>query len=288
MINSLVILNYNSADLTKKLIQKCINYKTINYIIIVDNNSSDNSIEILKELSFDKIHLINNNVNSGYARGNNIGLKYAEEKLKSDFVIVANPDIDINESTIIECLNVIGENSNCAIVAPKIKNINCFGNVAWKLSSYKNELFSLFYITNKLFNKNLTYKKEELEKNQMVVDVLPGSLLIMKISLMKNIDYFDENTFLYCEEKILAQKLRRFGYNKILVNTCSYIHEHGTIIKKEYKSKMKQYRILYDSKKYYLEKYIGCSKMQLFIFEVFSKVSILEKYIIEQLQRLKF
>lgn len=288
MINSLVILNYNSADLTKKLIQKCINYETINYIIIVDNNSSDNSVDVLKELSFDKIHLINNNVNSGYARGNNIGLKYAEEKLKSDFVIVANPDIDIDESTIIECLNVISENSNCAIVAPRINNINCYGNVAWKLATYKNEIFSLFYITNKFLNKSLQYADKEIEGDIAIVDVLPGSLLIMNMKLIEKVGYFDENTFLYCEEKILAKRLIRAGYNEILVNTCSYIHEHGAIINKEYKSKIKQYRILYNSKKYYLEKYIGCSKLQLFIFEVFFKVSILEKYIIEQLQKLKF
>lgn len=285
---SFLILNYNSYELTLKLINEIKNYKLIDHIIVVDNNSSNIEKEKLNNLVDDKIIKIFNNENYGYAYGNNIGLKYANEQLKSDFVIVANPDISVEEDALKECIKVIKKNNNCAVSAPRIKNINCYGNVAWKLATYKNEIFSLFYITNKFLNKSLQYADNEIEGDIEIVDVLPGSLLIMNMKLIEKVGYFDENTFLYCEEKILAQKLRRVGYNKILVNTCSYIHEHGAIISKEYKSKIKQYRILYDSKKYYLEKYIGCSKMQLFIFEVFFKMSILEKYIIEQLQRLKF
>lgn len=280
---SFLILNYNSYELTLKLINEIKNYKLIDYIIVVDNNSSNIEKEKLNNLVDDKIIKIFNNENYGYAYGNNIGLKYANEQLKSDFVIVANPDISVEEDTLKECIKVIKKNNNCAVSAPRIKNINCYGNVAWKLATYKNEIFSLFYITNKFLNKSLQYADNEIEGDIEIVDVLPGSLLIMNMKLIEEVGYFDENTFLYCEEKILSQKLKSKGYINILVNDYTYIHEHGVIIKKEFKSKLKQYKILNESKKYYIAQYLKCNNIQIAIFSILSKISIIEKYLIEKI-----
>lgn len=282
---SFLILNFNSFQLTKVLIDKIKNYDLINEIIVVDNNSNDDSIMNLKKINNNKVKCIFNKENLGYSKGNNIGLKYAIEKLKSDYIIVANPDIQVEENVLMECIKVLELNEEYAISAPTIKNINSKGDIAWKIPNYHNDLFSLFYITNKLLNKNLLYKNNEFNKDITEVEVLPGSLLVMKSNLIADIGYFDENVFLYCEERILSSKLKKKGYKSLLLNKYSYIHEHGSIIKKQLNSKIKQYKILNKSKRYFLLEYKKVGFIKIKMFDIMVQMSLMEKYAIDSLRK---
>ena len=70
----LVVLNYNDAITVKEYLNKVIQYKSVNHIVVVDNSSSDNSYIQLKQLQSDKVHVIQTMENGGYAKGNNIGI----------------------------------------------------------------------------------------------------------------------------------------------------------------------------------------------------------------------
>ena len=80
---SIIVLNWNGKDDTIECIQSLfkINYSNFD-IIIVDNGSTDNSVEIFKKEFTKKIHIIETKKNLGYAGGNNFGIKYAIENLK--------------------------------------------------------------------------------------------------------------------------------------------------------------------------------------------------------------
>ncbi|EOU1714851.1 glycosyltransferase family 2 protein [Clostridium perfringens] len=277
---SLVILNYNSYKLTIKLAEKCEKYNIINQIIIVDNASTDVSLQYLEKIESKKIILIKNSKNSGYASGNNLGIKYAIKNFKSDFIIISNPDVYFKEESIKKCIEILQKNKINALIAPRIENLNCSGEVAWKLPMYKNDLLSLFYISNILNKKMEIYDIKEKNKEILEVDVLPGSLLVIKSNVIKDINYLDENTFLYCEERILGYKLKEKGYKTILLNSDTYIHEHGATIKKEIKSKINQYKILNKSKRYYLKKYLNKNKFELKIFDFLCEISYIEKKIL--------
>lgn len=279
---SFLILNFNCFKLTNSLIESIKYYDLIDNIIVVDNNSSDNSKEELRKINNNKVKFIFNNENFGYSKGNNIGLKYAVDILKSDYIIVSNPDIMVNEEALLKCIQAFDINDKYAIVAPTINNINSKGDIAWKIPNYYNDIFSLFYITNKLFNKNLLYKNSVFQKKFTEVEVLPGSLLVMKGSLMKEIGYFDENVFLYCEERILASKLKEKGYKSVLLNDYNYIHEHGSVIKKQLNSKIKQYKILNSSKRYFLVNYGNIGRVKIKIFDFMVRISLIEKYLIDK------
>lgn len=282
-MTSLVILNYNSANLVKKLVEKTSGFNIISKIIIVDNNSTDNSLEDLCDIQNEKVVIIENNINSGYARGNNIGIKYSIEKLGCDTVIIANPDVEFSETTVQKCIEKLYSSSDYAITVPKINNINCSGKIAWKLPNFGYDLLSLFYITNKIAEKIIDYKVSDLNKDEMEVDVIPGSLIIAKSSALVDIDFFDEGTFLYCEERILSYKIKERNYKILLLNNESYTHEHGSTIKKEISNKVKQYKILNNSKRHYLVNYLKINKIKLKVFDLLCRLSIIEKYVIELL-----
>ena len=95
----IVILNYNSYDFTCNLVRKCLTIKKIDKIVIVDNYSNDNFEDFCQTVEQDKIKYFKNISNSGYAIGNNIGLKYLVEE-GYDIGFIANPDTMFETNTI--------------------------------------------------------------------------------------------------------------------------------------------------------------------------------------------
>ncbi len=70
----IVILNYNDSETTVKLLDMIKEYKILESIVVVDNNSTDNSYEVLKKFENNKIKVIKSKINKGYGYGNNIRL----------------------------------------------------------------------------------------------------------------------------------------------------------------------------------------------------------------------
>ena len=111
-----VILNYNSHDLTIRLAEKVAEMTTVNAICVVDNNSKDNFEDVF---SHPKIHYIKNNKNSGYSAGNNVGLRYLIEKKGCDYVFIANPDVQFQDETVEAMLNAMKIHPQLAMVSTK-------------------------------------------------------------------------------------------------------------------------------------------------------------------------
>ena len=88
-----VILNYNDSENVIKLFNKIKDYKCLDEIIIVDNHSTDNSYERLKEIDNDKVRVVLTDHNGGYGYGNNEGMKIAFNTLNCDYSLIANPDV---------------------------------------------------------------------------------------------------------------------------------------------------------------------------------------------------
>lgn len=88
-----IILNYNDAPTTINLVDSIKDYTLIDYIVIVDNCSTDDSWEQMQRYKSDKIHVIKSPKNRGYGAGNNIGLRYSSDTLNADYSIIANPEI---------------------------------------------------------------------------------------------------------------------------------------------------------------------------------------------------
>lgn len=117
---AVVILNYNGYDLT---IESTNNFRKIGSelnIIIVDNCSKNDSLEKLKgAFSDDKnTHIIANDKNTGYASGNNVGLRYISDNLKQiKAVCISNPDIFVESASVLENLyNALLEDESLAVV----------------------------------------------------------------------------------------------------------------------------------------------------------------------------
>jgi GT2 family glycosyltransferase len=127
----IIILNYFTYDLTLKLLERLENLKYQNFfIVVVDNNSPNNSKEILinniiNQSKFsNEIYFIEAKKNGGYSYGNNIGIRKAF-KLGAKYILIINNDVDISNFNILKIMvNFCEKNEKVAMVGPKIVDSN--------------------------------------------------------------------------------------------------------------------------------------------------------------------
>ena len=117
----IIILNFNGRefilqclDSAKKLRADGYNLETL----VVDNVSTDDSVELIKQ-NYPDLRLLVNKENLGFAEGNNVGIRYALEN-GADFVLILNPDTIVDKDLVVQLIKVAKSNSKIGVVGPKI------------------------------------------------------------------------------------------------------------------------------------------------------------------------
>lgn len=275
---AIVIVNYNDYETTKTLLDNIKDYKCLNRIVVVDNNSTDNSYEMLKKLETKKIIILKNRKSKSYASGLNLGAKYLIKELESCNIIFSNSDIIIKqEEDLIKLSKDIGK-YNIGVVGPIIKEGSNF-NRGWPLSNVKEEiLYNLPWINRYFKKKYETYSESHYQEELAIVGAVSGCFFLVNSDLLKEIEFFDENTFLYYEEKILSRKIEKTAYQIAVDTTVQIIHNHSVTIDKA-ESRINKYKILKESQKYYVKNYLKAGLVEMFFLFVTNKLSLILLYI---------
>ncbi len=283
-----VILNYNDSETTIKLVDDiCLwNDNEFKYnIVIVDNRSTDESFNILfnKYVNDSLITVLQADKNGGYSYGNNLGAFYSIKHFSPDYIAICNPDIKVEQSTITKILNTFELDEKIAVVAPAMKKldgeaINCNSN---NIPTYKDDLVDCFasiypkLIKNKV-KENDVYKSCN---NLLVTQTVPGSFFLIKTKVFEEIKGFDDNVFLFCEERILGRKLLEKNYISISQTDITFIHEHSKTIRKNIDIINSQ-KILYQSRLYYEQNYNKVRCVSLLFLKLCMKISIAFLYML--------
>ena len=270
----IVILNYNSYDLTLKLVKNLETKIGIEKIIIIDNNSTNDSVNHLRNIKNKKIILIENKENRGYSAGNNIGIKYLIKNFESiKYIGILNPDIEIKEkNTFIELIEKLEKENKLGIISPLMLMNGKLDKklISWKLPQKFDNIFNCLGVTKKI--KDILDLKKEKE-------VIPGSFLFFSKETIQKINYLDEGTFLYYEENILAQKLKKIDKVMKVISDIEYNHIHS-IERNDIKRKLFHNKICFDSMIYYEKNYNQkYSKINIPIIKVLYYFRILEIFI---------
>jgi len=264
---SCIILNYNDPETTISLVHSILNYKTLDSIVIVDNCSTDDSALRLQALAGGKVHVISTERNGGYGYGNNQGIRYAHGTLHASHVLIANPDVKVTE----ECIQAMKDSflkiSRLGVAAAVTRDGT--GEVAlssWRLNGLVGDLLDTGLITRRIFASWLNDRPElkaDFKKERYVyVDAVLGSLFMADMNALMECGLYDEEVFLYYEEKILGFQMKKKGYGTILLLNQSYIHLHSVSINKNVKSILKKQTILHKSKLHYYKYYLGINRFQ--------------------------
>ena len=289
---AVVLLNYNSEEDLFISLKQINNQKNINLItIIIDNNSSEKTVKNIKKWSRNNIEKLNtfsknkldakilnseinkntkdtfiiyNNENRGYSAGNNIGIKLADY-LNVDAVLIANPDMRFeNEKYIYELSKTLFSNKKYLLASSKIIGLDGKDQSPLREASFYEEITWFRDLFPRIFKKTpyvLAYEKNKI----ITVPKVMGCCLLVKINFLREINYFDENTFLYSEEPILSAQVKQKGGKIVFNPIIEAIHAHDKSQKGNSSKSMLQF---IKSRKYYLKKYSGYSYLKLVLLTI--------------------
>ena len=249
-----IILNWNRSDLTISLVKNISNVENEVALrfIVVDNASSsehrntliefaninDWSIATETELQ-DSCLKTNQHIlllldkNYGYAKGNNFGLKLAQ-KLGYKYALISNNDVVVEKPVLKRLILAFNELESIAVVGPRVYRPNGERQGPYsKLNLYHYFFYPVFIpilwpmkkLVKKILSKKSISKKDEGTTRYCYS--LVGCFMLMDLDVIEKVGWFDENTFLYAEEDILAEKLERVGYKMAYVDSVYIKHMHG-------------------------------------------------------------
>lgn len=255
-----MILNYNDSDTVKQIVDHIYYYASFDYILIVDNCSSDESWNKILTYVDDRIIAVQTNYNGGYGYGNNYGIQYAKEILKCKFVLLSNPDVLFDENLVKGLLGAIRK-PDSAIASAIQHDINDIPikDVAWKIPTPIECALLQTGIGDKFFDTR--YKEVLNSGGTLEVECVPGALLMIDVDKFVEVGGYDEKMFLYCEEDTIAFRLKAKGYKTLLLCDKHYQHAHAVSINKSIKDKAKQMKLIFENRIYFMERYLKAPKV---------------------------
>lgn len=260
---SIIIVNYNTYELTKQTIEAVIGQDTnFEYeIILVDNASIDGSIQNLQEdfeelIVQEKLKVFRNGENLGFAKANNRGIAHAQ----GTYILLLNSDTEVGPNCLKKCVEQMEKDSNIGALGCKVVLANGTLDHACK-RGYLTPKASLYYflgLDKKNPEKYGQYQALYLAEDEVgEVECLTGAFMLMPKAVLDKVGVLDEDFFMYGEDIDLCYRIKEAGY-KIL-----YYPEVQTTHYKGGSSKKKRSKVIYDFhnamwifyKKHYYAKY---------------------------------
>ena len=229
---SIIIVNYNQKNLLKQCLRNIseADIKIDYEIIIIDNNSEDESKEFLAGLySEPNINIILNNTNNGFAMANNQGIRLSKYK----YVLSLNPDVIVQSGAIEKLYNFLETNSDTGIVAPQLLNPDktiqnsCCRFPKWYIPILRRTFLGKMPILKKELSKYLMLDFDHQQTRE--IDWAIGACLMIRKKMLNKIGLFDEKYFLYFEDVDLARRAWKADFKVHYYPTAVMFHFHQRV-----------------------------------------------------------
>ncbi len=225
MCVDIVIVNWNAGHLLYECVESIIHHggTSVSKIIVVDNNSSDDSIAFIDSLP--EVDLIQAHENLGFGKACNLGARHCD----SAFVLFLNPDARIYPHTLKSVLGFMGEtgNLNVGICGVQLENEN--GEIARSNSRFPSATGLLSHSAglSKLVPILGAPMSEWDHSSTKVVDQVIGAFFLVRRHLFDTLDGFDEQFFVYYEEVDFAFRAKRLGWSSVYYAGAKAFHFGG-------------------------------------------------------------
>ncbi|MDD5290571.1 MAG: glycosyltransferase family 2 protein [Patescibacteria group bacterium] len=241
MFFSIIITSFNTREILKNCLVSIFSScgRKDFEIIVVDNNSSDGSAEMLNADFGQRIKLIANKKNIGFGPANNQGAKIAS----GEYLFFLNSDTIIKEDILTPIKEFFLLNPEVGIIGP--------GLILPDGTSQKYA-YGRFPGLVGLLVRN-SGQEPEGNKSSFTVDWVSGAALAIRKNVWGKIGGFDENFFMYFEDIDLCKRAKNFGFKTVVLSSARLIHLGG----KSVKISVDRKKMYYDSQGYFFRKHYG-------------------------------
>ena len=210
-----VVLNWNAENETIECVRSLLNSTYNNLeIVIIDNASTDHSVEKFNKL-FPQVKLIVNSLNTGYAGGNNLGIKWALSK-NAEFVLILNNDVVVETTMIEKLVKGLQKNSKVGLITGKVY--------------YKEDTNRIFSGAGRFIrwrctgvNRGTLIGRTYLHDRECFVNYISGVLFLAKSEIFESIGLLDEKFFMYFEDLEFSMRVLK---NYLIAYTPDAIAYH--------------------------------------------------------------
>lgn len=268
---TVIIVNYNVEYFLQQClfsVRKAAELASIE-TIVVDNDSSDGSCEMVRKL-FPEVQLIANKDNLGFSKANNQAMRIS----KADYVLLLNPDTLVEEDTFQKCIEFMDAHPDAGGLG--VKMVDGRGHFLKEskrgLPTPMVAFYKIFGLSN-IFPKSKTFgqyhlghlSKDEISK----VDILAGAYMMMRKSVLDQVGLLDEDFFMYGEDIDLSWRIKLGGYENYYFPNTRIIHYKGESTKK---STVNYVMVFYNAMIIFAKKHF--SKSNASVFEVLIRLAI--------------
>lgn len=260
---SVVIVNYN----VKYFLEQCLYslQKSAEGIpvevIIVDNQSTDGSVDYLKS-RFPHVKFIINDSNLGFAKACNKGLEFAS----GEYILFLNPDTLLSENTLRCCTRFLDQNKETGAVG--VKMLDGAGRFLKESKrSFPSPLTSLYKLfgLSRLFPRSRIFSRYyagHLDENKNhEVDVLAGAFMMIRKEVLQKLGSFDQEFFMYGEDIDLSYRIQKAGYKNYYLAETEIIHFKGESTRR---GSFNYVRLFYTAMSIFVKKHYGGTKAGFF------------------------
>ena len=265
-----IVINYHSEEKKIGFVRTELAKIRSDYaVVIVDNGSTEFSRDRLLEAfrgADQYVFVVPSDENLGFAKGNNLGAEVARNQFSPDVLLFANNDIRLVDlDTVDRMAAKLMSLDDAGALGPKVVGLDGRLQSPEPFISFWDRHVALYWRSLFSAKPGKPFWEEYSQTAQEGFHYrISGSFFMVKAK-----DYFtcgkmDPNTFLYAEEMILSERLKRIGKKVYYYPEVSVVHEHGATTRKYY-DKVRIRELKYRSEKYYYKTYIGTPAWQFLI-----------------------
>lgn len=220
---SIIVVNYNTREITLQCIKSIEKYPLSQpfEVILVDNNSHDNSVSAFKELKIKnfKLKIIRNDANLGFAKANNQGIKIA----KGEYVLLLNSDTEVLKNSLNKYLEETEKLAEAGVVGCKLLN----SDKTVQESVFRFPSITRAFRQYMLGQKNILDKYYPKTNSPKEVEVVVGAAFMITPSAFKKVGMLNEKYFMYFEDFDYCREIRKAGLKVYYLPQVKILHHHG-------------------------------------------------------------
>jgi len=224
---SLIIVHYRTRGLLKQCLKSLMSaeIKVPHEIIVVDNNSKDGTVEMIKN-RFPSVRLIANPENIGFGRANNMAIATAQ----GEYVVILNPDTCSFPGQFEKILEYAETHSDIGVLGARLLDpdrltqCSCYSEHKWYTPITRRT-----FIGKTAFGKreNARFLMDDFDRKEIRdVDWVQGSFMMMPMRVIAEVGGFDDRYFMYFEDADLCKRIRELGRRVVYFPHASFVHYH--------------------------------------------------------------